>query len=252
MIHYSFLLLMVAILTFSSVALHAEEMGQDECGSLYLAQKSRAFDLCMQFAEQDHAKAQKYLADMYYWGWQDKVKEPDYKQALLWYKRAARGGDVTAKYVLGVMYEQGKGTDINYERSSQWFYSAAEDGHRDAQYNLGNMFSKGSGVKRNRQLAVKWYTRAAEQGNVDAMYNLGNAYGRGLGVKQDLRLAYIWFARAVKLGDEGSIESRDATEVFVREMSIAGLTSAKEEVESWKPVLELPEETYQGIQTAAE
>ena len=55
----------------------------------------------------------------------------------------------------------------------------AEGGDTTAQWNLGVMYDTGEGVPQDDEEAVKWYTKAAEQGDVDAQWNLGVMYDTG-------------------------------------------------------------------------
>ena len=92
--------------------------------------------------------------------------------------RLAEGGDTTAQWNLGVMYDTGVGVPQDYKEAVKWYTKAAEQGDVDAQNNLGAMFDNGEGVVQDYKEAFKWFTKAAEQGDVDAQYNLGDMYGK--------------------------------------------------------------------------
>ena len=47
----------------------------------------------------------------------------------------------------------------------------AEQGDTDAQFLLGAMYNEGKGVPQDYAQAVKWYRKAAEQGNASAQLN---------------------------------------------------------------------------------
>ena len=49
---------------------------------------------------------------------------------------AARKGNADAQFALGVMYEDGEGTEQNYAEAYEYFNLAAEQGHSGAQHNL--------------------------------------------------------------------------------------------------------------------
>ena len=52
----------------------------------------------------------------------------DYKQALYWYGKAAKQGNVIAQVCLGYLYLTGKGTKQNYRLGRFWYRKAAEHG----------------------------------------------------------------------------------------------------------------------------
>ena len=89
----------------------------------------------------------------------------------------------------------------------------AEGGDTTAQWNLGVMYDTGEGVPQDYKEAVKWYTKAAEQGDVDAQYNLGLMYYNGEGVPKDLVQAYAWYDVAKANGQEKAKEWRDKIEL---------------------------------------
>ena len=46
----------------------------------------------------------------------------------MWLKKAARKGHAEAQYQLGVMYEQGWGTEVDTSKAIQWYQTAAKQG----------------------------------------------------------------------------------------------------------------------------
>ena len=127
--------------------------------------------------------------------------------------RLAEGGDTTAQWNLGVLYDTGEGVPQYDEEAVKWFTKAAEQGDVDAQYNLGNMYGKGEGVPQDYKEAVKWFTKVAEQGDFDAHYNLEHMYGNGEGVPKDLVQAYAWYDVAKANGQEKAKVWRDKIEL---------------------------------------
>ena len=63
----------------------------------------------------------------------------------------------------------------------------AEQGDVDAQFILGYMYDEGKGVPQDNKEAMKWYRLAAEQGDAGAEFNLGIMYVSGKGVPQDYK-----------------------------------------------------------------
>ena len=70
------------------------------------------------------------------------------------------------------------------------FKPMAEQGMAEAQFILGLMYDNGRGVPQDYAMAVKWYRKAAEQGIAKAQFNLGISYEDGQGVPRNYILAY--------------------------------------------------------------
>ena len=57
----------------------------------------------------------------------------DFRQAIVWYERAAELGNVLAQYNLAVMLAKGKGCEPDRVAAQSWFAKAAERGLPPAQ-----------------------------------------------------------------------------------------------------------------------
>src|SRR5262249_32213372 len=84
----------------------------------------------------------------------------------------------------------------NYELALKELHPMAEAGDSRAQWVVGVMYDQGRGIGRDRAQAAQWYRRSAEQGNARAQTSLGYLYQIGQGVPQDRRLAVQWFQKA--------------------------------------------------------
>ena len=149
-------------------------------------------------AKQGDASAQFNLGVMYANG--DGVPQ-DYTEAEKWYRLAAKQGNADAQSNLGVMYADGKGVPQDPTEAEKWYRLAAQQGVSQAQYNLGLRYYNGDGVPQDYTEAEKWYRLAAKQGNADAQYNLGFMYANEQGVPQDYAEAEKWYRLAAKQGD---------------------------------------------------
>ena len=130
----------------------------------------------------------------------DSKTNAKFAEALKKYRPRAEAGDAIAQYNLGVLYNEGAGTERNYHEAFKWFRLAADQGDADAQNNLGIMYYEGQGVGKNYTQAFHWYNLAAEQGHVAAQYNLGIMYEQGIGTSKDRAKAKQWFKRAADQG----------------------------------------------------
>ena len=73
---------------------------------------------------------------------------------------------------LGYRYLAGQGVPQDYKEAAMWFRKAAEQGNADSQLKLGYMYLAGQGVPQDYEEAVMWSRKSAEQGNADSMTNL--------------------------------------------------------------------------------
>jgi TPR repeat protein len=93
----------------------------------------------------------------------------DYAKALRLARPLAVKEDAQAMYLLGVMYEQGKGVARDDPTAVKWYAAASRKGnYASAQYNLARMYLDGRGVNKNLPKAKEWLNAAAAQGHPDS------------------------------------------------------------------------------------
>jgi hypothetical protein len=56
----------------------------------------------------------------------------DYLEAYKWYVKSANQGSINAQYKLGLIYRHGFGVEQNYKQAKIWFDKAADQGHDEA------------------------------------------------------------------------------------------------------------------------
>ena len=64
----------------------------------------------------------------------------DYPQAAKWYERAAEQGFAAAQFMMGFLYEHGKGVRRVYARALDHYRSAADQEHATAANNLAALY----------------------------------------------------------------------------------------------------------------
>jgi TPR repeat protein len=131
-------------------------------------------------------------------------KKKDYATALHVFKPLAIQGDAGAQFILGVMFEFGRGVPQNDKEAVKWLRLGADQGNANAQANLGTMYAEGQGVPQDYKEAVKWFRLAAGQGVAIAQTSLGTIYANGQGVPQDYKEAVKWFRLAADQGDDSA------------------------------------------------
>ena len=70
----------------------------------------------------------------------------DYSLAADYLEKATRRGHADAQFLLGALYQQGKGVAADYEKAVGLYRKAAEQGHTLAQFNLAYCYEIGEGV----------------------------------------------------------------------------------------------------------
>ncbi|SEN36266.1 hypothetical protein SAMN05428959_1011365 [Duganella sp. CF517] len=134
----------------------------------------------MAWARQDMPVAQRELALLY------KTRPAQRAEALQWFERAARGGDVEAAFQLGELLRLGvAGVAAQPAAAAPWYKLAAQQRHARAALVLGQLYKNGDGVARDDPLAARWLAAASEGGNAHAMFLLSYFYRDGRGVARD-------------------------------------------------------------------
>lgn len=146
-------------------------------------------------ANQGYAKAQVKFGDCCIAGRCSGKCDDD---ALEWYMKAYKQGNVEAALGLGNCHKSGR--IIRYATSKRkavkWYKKAAANGNMVAQCHLGSCYMAGEGAFRNRKKAAELFKLSAEQGYATAQYSLGYCYANGYGVEKDDELAKKWYEEA--------------------------------------------------------
>ncbi|MDH3469377.1 MAG: SEL1-like repeat protein, partial [Gammaproteobacteria bacterium] len=125
----------------------------------------------------------------------------DYSAAFAAFKSAAKGGNVEAKYRMGLLYLNGQGTPQNYPAAVKALEEAAERGHHEAQYQTARLYDMGRGVRaKNPLTAYKWFQKAADGGHPGAQYQMAIRFADGREVPQNYEKAFEWYLKAAEQG----------------------------------------------------
>ena len=89
----------------------------------------------------------------------------DARRARAWYRRAARAGDASALYDLGLMYLEGEGGPADFAEGRRLLIAAGEAGDAMAQKVLAELFGQGLfGCEIDMDQKAKWRELAQGQG----------------------------------------------------------------------------------------
>lgn len=143
--------------------------------------------------------------------------DSDTSEAVRFWECAARAGDRSAQFSLGLWFARMdvRGRRIpripgtaNYKKSIRWLSMAAEQGVADAWYALSRIYLKPECSQRNLADAQRYLERAAEAGHAAAQLELGVTDWRTRRDQEskDVRAVY-WLQKAAAQGGEGSVEA---------------------------------------------
>ena len=184
-------------------AQNGSEIAMNQLGLLYLqgthvkVDNAKAQHFLQQAVKQNFIPAQIHLA-WFYLRRGDKEKLPQIIDLL---KRAADRGCQEAMTLLGITYQY-RLRDSVY--AFDWFHRAARLGEHSSHYHLGLMYEAGKGTHKDQARAHHHYQQAAEQANTYAQFRLGVIYSLGLGIPKDLNKARHWFGEAAANGHPGA------------------------------------------------
>ncbi len=124
----------------------------------------------------------------------------DKEKAIIWYKLAARNGNLLAQKKLGTVYHYGWGVTKDLLEAVKWHSEAANQGDKDAQFDLGGMYFDGDEIKQDYSKAFNFWEKAAKSGHLQAIENLGVMFENGQGVAKDLNKAFKYYYEVANKG----------------------------------------------------
>lgn len=119
-------------------------------------------------------------------------------------EHAAKFGNDTAQYRVGLMYQLGYGVEEDNYKAVYWYKKAAKNGNPDAQENLANMYFAGIGTAKDSDKAIYWHEQAANNGDKFALNSLGSIYYYGSNdgkLKPSYESAIYWYKKSATQND---------------------------------------------------
>lgn len=101
-----------------------------------------------------------------------------------------------ANTILGNMYLDGQGVEINLEEGLKLLHKAADESDTLALFKLGNLYLEGNKVPANPKYAIQLFKKSSENGSTDATFALGLLYFNSSFVKTNYKKAYRYFQKA--------------------------------------------------------
>ncbi len=100
------------------------------------------------------------------------LNNDQYMEAFESYQEAAGYGDPVAMYTLALIYHDGYILKRNDSMALEYMRKASMAGSEDAQFIMGNLYEKGRGVPKDVNEAIYYYSMAAAHGYLAAYYRL--------------------------------------------------------------------------------
>ncbi len=126
----------------------------------------------------------------------DQYFETDPNKALIWYEKAAVGGDAHAAYIAAIMYAENYEIQPDAVKVAQLLRQAAEANIPAAQADFGLVVYQGNGVERSIEDAAAWFKKSAESGDAEGQFLYAFTLAKGEGVQQSYEDAYYWLLHA--------------------------------------------------------
>ena len=196
---------------------------------------------------QGNPEAQYHLGMMYNNGI---GTDKDPNKAYEWFTKAESSGDPLGAYKLGCYYAgQFAGVwEEDAEKSLQYKLIAAKAGYSRAQHDVGNAYYK----LENHDEAINWWRLAAQQGDPGSIYNLSLVYREGKVTQENKILAYAYFKLAnLNTVQKVNKKAQENLDEYASTMTSKELEEADELVSTYKaePTV-LTQKAYAGLEEA--
>ena len=152
------------------------------------ANDADTFNAMVALANKGNAEAQYHVGMMHNNGI---GTQKDPRQAFEWFQKSTASGDPLGAYKLGCYYD-GQGVGIVTSDSNEalkYKLVSAKAGYALAQHDVAILYDK----QGNPEEALKWWKMAGDQGYPGALFSLSRAYSAGKGTPRDVSLSYAYF-----------------------------------------------------------
>jgi len=137
----------------------------------------------------------RFMLGLFYREGRGTQKDP--LMALTLIKQAATQDLPQAQLTLGLLYTHGyAGNAPDTEKAMPWLRKAAKHGLAEAEYSLGLLYANNNAAK-----ALKWWRKAAHHGYAKAQHNLAVMYLNGVSIGKNKAKAMQWFVAEAEHGD---------------------------------------------------
>ena len=187
------------------------------------ANDADTFNAMVALANKGDAEAQYHVGMMHNNGIGTQ-KNP--KQAFEWFQKSTASNDPLGAYKLGCYYAGQFAGVVTTDKNEALKYKliSAKAGYALAQHDVAILYDS----QGNSEEALNWWKMAADQGLPNALFSLSRTYSAGKGVPRDLSLSYAYF-KLSKVAPPKNVNEMAAM------LSKAELEKAEKLVSEWKP-----------------
>lgn len=175
---------------------------------------TKAYAFYKASADKGYIDAISKMGDIYiseFYPFNDKAKSDKYfAKAIRGYKKDADSNDKSS-YKLGIMYQNGYGTEKDLEQAKFYYKKSALLGNINSAWRIGIIYKD----EMEYTEAFKFFLKAAEGGQGMAMYELANLFENGLGTRYDREKAIEWYRKCAASQYSASDDAKEALERLV-------------------------------------
>lgn len=157
--------------------------------------------------------------------------------AFQYYERAAAEGQALAAVKVGRIYREGNEElkiERDYEKALASFEIAALQSWPEAQYYLADMYRRGQGVAMDRTESLRWLILSAKKKYAPAMLELSRIYFEGEGVLEDRLKGWTYIELASRYATpEQGASVNDARDTYTKRMKNNEKDEAKKMADQW-------------------
>lgn len=213
------------------------------------ANDADTFNAMLALANTGDAEAQYHVGMMYNNGI---GTQKDPSQAFGWFEKSTAANDPLGAFKLGCYYAGQFAGVVKTDENKALKYKliAATAGYSLAQHDVAAHYAR----QGNFEEAVKWLQLAAAQGYDSSLYALSRSYYVGKGVPRDYPLAFVYFKLGLMVSQsELNADAKAILDDMMANMSDAELANAQKVVLEWTPQpTALTTEAQNGIAAAEE
>ena len=187
------------------------------------ANEADTFNAMVALANKGDAEAQYHVGMMHNNGI---GTQKDPRQAFEWFQKSTASNDPLGAYKLGCYYAGQFAGVVTSDPNEALKYKliSAKAGYALAQHDVAVLYHR----QGNSEEALKWWKMAADQGFPDALFSLSRSYSAGKGAPRDLSLSYAYF-KLSKVAPPKNVNEMAAM------LSKPELDKAEKLVSEWKP-----------------
>lgn len=154
----------------------------------------------------------------------------DHKTAAREWQASGTQGDVSSQMALGYLYQKGFGVEHDYSQAIAWWERAAKQGNLEAMRLIGRAYlQSGPNLKQDVAKGLVWYRKAAEGNDMMAQLDLAQIQIKFANDDNDLKSAFYWLNRAAAQGSSAAMKNLSV----MHEKGIGTPVNA-EEAQKWR------------------